>query len=194
MESCSVKDGLALKYGVCQVFVGFGYITFDGVILPHHGACTYVVSALSSKALHDYSLLLSFKDNKGIFSISKVVFNLPSLEVSIDPESLWKVKVNGEERRVPFDIGELKAYQDGNRLIIITPSGVGIDLSSTQYLRLTVPQVNDATASGLCGNFNGDKYDDLELRNGSLSELRRAPAQLGRSRAALHRHRWQRVR
>ncbi|KAJ4930907.1 hypothetical protein JOQ06_025210, partial [Pogonophryne albipinna] len=103
------------------------------------------------------------------------------------------VPVNGEERRVPFDIGELKAYQDGNRLIIITPSGVGIDLSSTQYLRLTVPQVNDATASGLCGNFNGDKYDDLELRNGSLSELRRAPAQLGSSRAALHRHRWQRL-
>ncbi|XP_071062157.1 IgGFc-binding protein [Pseudochaenichthys georgianus] len=170
MESCSVKDGLALKYGVCQVFAGFGYITFDGVVLPHHGACTYVVSALSSKALHDYSLLLSFKDNKGIFTISKVVFHLPSLEVSIDPESLWKVKVNGEEHRVPFDIGGLKAYQDGNRLIITTPSGVGIDLSSTQYLRLTVPQVNDATASGLCGNFNGDKYDDLELRNGSLSE------------------------
>ncbi|KAK1895713.1 Alpha-tectorin, partial [Dissostichus eleginoides] len=170
MESCSVKDGLALTYGVCQVFAGFGYITFDGVILPHHGACTYVVSALSSKALHDYSLLLSFKDNKGIFTISKVVFDLPSLELSIDPESLWKIKVNREERRVPFDIGELKAYQDGNRLIIITPSGVGIDLSSTQYLRLTVPQVNDATASGLCGNFNGDKYDDLELRNGSLSE------------------------
>lgn len=94
MESCSVKDGLALKYGVCQVFAGFGYITFDGVVLPHHGACTYVVSALSSKALHDYSLLLSFKDNKGIFTISKVVFNLPSLEVSIDPESLWKVKVS----------------------------------------------------------------------------------------------------
>lgn len=71
---------------------------------------------------------------------------------------------------MPFDNGELKAYQDGIRLIIITPSGVGIDLSSTQYLRLTVPQVYDATASGLCGNFNGDRYDDLELRNGHLTK------------------------
>ncbi|XP_063735180.1 IgGFc-binding protein-like [Eleginops maclovinus] len=171
MESCSLKHGLALKYGVCQVFAGFGYITFDGVILPHHGACTYVVSALSSKALQDYSLLLSFtKDKNGIFTISKVVFNLHSMEVSIDPDTLWKIKVNGEECRVPFDIGELEAYQDGNRLIIITPSGLGIDLSSTQYLMLTVPQVNDATSSGLCGNFNGDKYDDLKLRNGSFAE------------------------
>lgn len=47
---------------------------------------------------------------------------------------------------------------------------MGIDLSSTQYLRLTVPQVYDATASGLCGNFNGDKYDDMELRSGSLTK------------------------
>lgn len=70
---------------------------------------------------------------------------------------------------MPFDNGELKAHQVGNRLIIITPSGVGIDLSSTQYLRLTVPQVYDATVSGLCGNFNGDRYDDLQLQNGHLT-------------------------
>lgn len=95
MENCSVKDGLALQYGVCQVFAGFGYITFDGVILPHHGACTYLVSALSSKAIHDYTLLLSFKkDRNGIFTISRLVFRLLSLEVSIDPETLWKIQVS----------------------------------------------------------------------------------------------------
>ncbi len=71
---------------------------------------------------------------------------------------------------MPFDNGALKAYQVGSRLIITTLSGVGIDLSSTQYLRLTVPQVYDSTASGLCGNFNGDRYDDLQLKNGHLAK------------------------
>ncbi|XP_070690944.1 IgGFc-binding protein [Pempheris klunzingeri] len=171
MESCSVKDGPALQYGVCQVFAGFGYITFDGAIQPHHGACTYLVSALSSKAIHGYTLLLSFKmDTNGIFKIGRLVFNLLSVKVSIDPETLWKIQVNGEDRSVPFANGELGAYQVGNRLIINTLSRVEIDLSSTQYLRLTVPQVYDSTASGLCGNFNGDKYDDSELRNGHLAK------------------------
>lgn len=78
--------------------------------------------------------------------------------------------MNREERSVPFDSGELKAYQAGNRLIMVTRSGVEIDLSSTQYFRLTVPQVHDGTASGLCGNFNGDGYDDLELRKGHLAQ------------------------
>ncbi|KAM9352917.1 IgGFc-binding protein-like [Symphorus nematophorus] len=72
--------------------------------------------------------------------------------------------VNKEERTLPFDNGELKAYQDGNRLIMLTRSGLRIDFSSTQYLRLTVPQVSDGRVSGLCGTFNGDRYDDLELR------------------------------
>lgn len=79
-------------------------------------------------------------------------------------------QVNGEEYSVPFDKGELKAYQVGNSLVIVTLSGVGIDFSSTQYLRLTVPQVYDSTASGICGNFNGDKYDDLKLRTGNLTK------------------------
>lgn len=91
MESCSVD----LQHGVCQVFAGFGYITFDGVILPHHGACTYVVSALASKAGRDYTLLLSFKkDTDGNFTIFRLVWHLPSLEVSIDPETLWKIQVS----------------------------------------------------------------------------------------------------
>lgn len=95
MENCSVQGGLSLQYGVCQVFAGFGYITFDGVILPHHGACTYVVSALSSKAIHNYTLLLSFKkERNGIFAISRLVFHLLSLKVSIDPETLWKIEVS----------------------------------------------------------------------------------------------------
>lgn len=80
---------------MCQVFAGFGYITFDGTVLSHHGACTYVVSALSSKAIHDYTLLLSFtEERKGIFRISRLVFRLLSLEVSVDPETLWKIQVS----------------------------------------------------------------------------------------------------
>ncbi|KAM3613584.1 uncharacterized protein V6R79_001825 [Siganus canaliculatus] len=170
-EKCSEKLDLSLQYGVCQVFAGFGYITFDGVILPHHGACTYLVSAFSSKATHDYSLLLSFKmESKGLFTISRLVFRFLSNEVSIDPETLWKIQINGEEHSLPFDSGVLKAHQAGNRLIMVAQSGVEIDLSSTQYLRLTVPQVYDGTASGLCGNFNGEKQDDLELREGHLAK------------------------
>lgn len=38
------------------------------------------------------------------------------------------------------------------------------------YLRLPVPLVYDCTTSGLCGNFNGDRYDDMEMKNGHLAK------------------------
>lgn len=66
-------------------------------------------------------------------------------------------------------MGEVKAYQDGSSLVIATTFGVSIQLSSTQYLRLSVPQGYDTTASGICGNFNGDQSDDLELRSSRLT-------------------------
>lgn len=80
----------------CAVFAGFGYITFDGAILPHHGACTYLAYAFSSKAMHGYTLLLRFKkgSNDIFYKMSRLVFNLLSLEVSVDPKNLWKIQVS----------------------------------------------------------------------------------------------------
>uniref|UniRef100_A0A665VVA1 Fc fragment of IgG binding protein n=1 Tax=Echeneis naucrates TaxID=173247 RepID=A0A665VVA1_ECHNA len=128
MENCSLKGGIIFQYGVCQVFAGFGYITFDGVILPHYGACTYVVSALSSKVIHDYSLLLSFKKtSNGTFRMISAAFQHKSIVEKNDLTELCYFQVNGED-------------------------------------------LYDASASGLCGNFNGDKNDDLKLRNGHLTE------------------------
>ncbi|KAM4600962.1 IgGFc-binding protein-like [Polymixia lowei] len=174
-ESCTLEGGLArcrpLQYGACQVLAGFGYVTFDGLALTHHGACTYIVSELSSKTLHDYTLLLGFKKERNgtVHKISRVVFRWSSLELSIDPETPWKIQLNREELSLPFDMGKIRAYQDGRSLTIATVVGVKIQLSSTQYLRLSVPQGYDTTASGLCGNFNGDQSDDLQLQSNRLT-------------------------
>lgn len=99
-KSCTIQNGLALcrplEHGVCQVLAGFGYITFDGLTLPHHGACTYVLSDFSSKTSPGYTLLLSFKEDQdeNVFKISRVVFLWLSLEVTIDPETLWRIQVS----------------------------------------------------------------------------------------------------
>lgn len=84
MEICSEKEILASQYGVCYVFAGFGYFAFDGVALPRHRACTYVLLALSLKALQLHSVT-ELKKTWMAF--------LLSLEVSVDPETLWKIQV-----------------------------------------------------------------------------------------------------
>ncbi|KAM8825944.1 IgGFc-binding protein [Synchiropus picturatus] len=167
-----VKGGLVpyrpLDYGVCEVFQSYGYVTFDGLVVPLHGACTYLLSSLTSTVMHDYTLLISFDSSSGC-SISRLEFRFLSMEVVIDPASLWKIQVNGEDHIVPFDNGFVKASQEGSKLSVASPSGVRLVLSSSCILRLIVPQEHNATASGLCGNFNGDKSDDLEMPDAGLA-------------------------
>ncbi|XP_077384324.1 IgGFc-binding protein [Festucalex cinctus] len=159
-------DPTPQRYGACEVFAGFGYITFDSLVLRHYGACTYLVSECSPKEMHGYSLLISFEKDVSSVSVRKLIFILAAVEVTINPETLWKIKVNGEDLKVPYNNDMLRAYEDGGRLTITSVTGVKLELSSTKYLRLSVPQDYNGTTSGLCGNFNGDKSDDLELRSG----------------------------
>ncbi|XP_054637554.1 IgGFc-binding protein isoform X2 [Dunckerocampus dactyliophorus] len=159
------------QYGVCEVFAGVGYVTFDGLVIPHYGNCTYLVSDRSPKALYGHTVLLSFEKtiSDSGFVLRKLVFIFNSVKMTIDPETPWIIQVNGEDQSVPYNNGLLQAYEDGDRLTITTVAGVKLELSSSKYLRLSIPQ-NDDTASGLCGNFNGDKSDDMELRTGNLAQ------------------------
>uniref|UniRef100_A0A3Q2Z018 IgGFc-binding protein-like n=1 Tax=Hippocampus comes TaxID=109280 RepID=A0A3Q2Z018_HIPCM len=83
-------------HGACEVFAGFGYVTFDGLVIRHHGACTFLVSERSPKDIHGHSLLLSFEEgvDDSVFTVSKVEFILAAVEITINPEAPWKIQVS----------------------------------------------------------------------------------------------------
>ncbi|XP_061531066.1 IgGFc-binding protein [Phycodurus eques] len=172
LSSVGLFDPIPRQYGACEVFAGFGYVTFDNLVIPHYGACTYLVSERSPNEMHGHRLLLSFEKhiNDSVFIVSKLVFILASAEVTINPEMPWKIQVNGEDYKLPYSNDILNAYEDGGRLIIKSVAGVSLELSTTKHLRLSIPRDYNSTASGLCGNFNGDKSDDLELKSGYLAK------------------------
>ncbi|XP_057690269.1 IgGFc-binding protein isoform X2 [Corythoichthys intestinalis] len=159
-------DSRPWQYATCEIFGGFGFVTFDGLVLPHYGACTYLVSERSPKDIHGHSLLLSFEKNNESTFVSKIIFVIALVEIRINLQTPWKIQVNGEDFMVPYTNDILKAFEDGGRLTITSVTGVRLDLSFTKYIRLSIPQDYNRSASGLCGNFNRDKSDDLELRSG----------------------------
>ncbi|XP_061677224.1 IgGFc-binding protein [Syngnathoides biaculeatus] len=169
--SVGLFDSRPWRNEACEILAGFGYITFDNLVIPHYGACTYLVSERSPNETHGHRLLLSFeKHSDGTFIVSKLVFVLAEVEMSVDPEMRWKIQVNGEDHKVPYSNDALKAYEYDGRLVISSVAGVRLELSAAKHLRLSVPRRYNGTVSGLCGNFNGDKSDDLELKSGYLAE------------------------
>ena len=100
-ESCVVEGGVGkcvpADPGRCQVLGGFGYITFDGYALAHHGICTYVLVQSNSSALPHFQVLVSVDrvENGADDPLKAIVLVLDHDEVEIFPRILWKVRVSG---------------------------------------------------------------------------------------------------
>lgn len=86
---------------------------------------------------------------------------------SISLQQKLKVRVNGRRVRTPFldypvlDIRENKRYVN-----VYTDIGLSLTWDGDSYLSVTLPEVYKNRVNGLCGNFNGNSKDDLNLKNG----------------------------
>ncbi|KAJ8378920.1 hypothetical protein AAFF_G00232850 [Aldrovandia affinis] len=174
-ETCAVAGGFAecvpSEHGTCQVLGGFGYITFDGHALPHHGACTYILAQSDAPDLPRFKVLVSIdRVEDGTDDPLKAVVLIvgKGKEVEIFPRILWKVRCNQEDFTLPTDVNScgVKAYQDGGSSVVVTDFGLQIRFRSSLYVQVAVPASYTGAISGLCGNYNGDKSDDLKLRSG----------------------------
>ena len=54
------------------------------------------------------------------------------------------------------------------------PCGMVVMFNGRTTARLYVPPDDGLTATGICGNCNGDKTDDLKMRNGNILPRTRA--------------------
>ncbi|KAJ8289757.1 hypothetical protein GJAV_G00004990 [Gymnothorax javanicus] len=170
LETCVVEGGFAkcmpTNPGTCHVLGGFGYITFDGYALAHHGICSYVLVQSNASTLPHFKVLVSVeREEKEHDPLKAVVLMLgEETEVEIFPKILWKVKFNKEYFTLPMEInnGAVKAYQDGGSSVLETDFGLQIRATSTHYVQVIVPRAYCGATSGLCGNYNGDSADDLK--------------------------------
>ncbi|XP_035236093.1 IgGFc-binding protein-like [Anguilla anguilla] len=169
LETCAVEAGVAkcvpAHPGTCQVLGGFGYITFDGYALAHHGICTYVLTQSKTSALPPFKVLVSVErvENALDDPLKAIVLILDEDKVELFPGILWKVRVNQEDFTLPMNINNsaIKAYQDGGSSVLETDFGLQIRFTSTLYVQVIVPPGYSGATSGLCGNYNGNAADDL---------------------------------
>lgn len=101
-ETCVVEGGIAkcvpANPGMCQVLGGFGYITFDGYALAHHGICTYVLVQSNPSTKPYFKVLVSVErvETGTDDPLKSVVLMLDDNDVvEIFPRILWKVRVSG---------------------------------------------------------------------------------------------------
>uniref|UniRef100_H9GN41 VWFD domain-containing protein n=1 Tax=Anolis carolinensis TaxID=28377 RepID=H9GN41_ANOCA len=170
-EQCKVEKGIQncypTSFSTCSAIGYSHYHTFDGQSFNFQGTCLYMFAGLTkkSKDLVDFKVLVRNAGQGGSsVSLNKLVtVQVYGKEISISWTSHGRVMINGLLTHLPYWMGlnQILIYRKGWNAVIQTNFGLTVTFDWKSHLTVTVPKTYEGALGGLCGNFNGDKEDDL---------------------------------
>uniref|UniRef100_H3AIN8 Alpha-tectorin n=1 Tax=Latimeria chalumnae TaxID=7897 RepID=H3AIN8_LATCH len=157
--------------GACSASGDPHYTSFDGLRFDFRGTCRYVLSETRPGA-----------DLLDDFRVEVKNENLQGLNISVTMEALiyvygeelhltrGKLKLNKFQVNLPLSLheGRLIVYQSGHYITVTTEFGLVVMYNKDHHISVMVSRVYMGQTQGLCGNFNGNKSDDLASANGTL--------------------------
>ncbi|XP_061453701.1 IgGFc-binding protein-like [Rhineura floridana] len=186
MEGCHVVNGLRkcypTIYGTCSAVGQLHYITFDGLRYDFYGTCVYRLAEVCHKRANmtQFQVLVQH-ERQGLKNPSAT----KALEIKVYGLTVLvshsKVLLNGLLINLPYNIeyDKVTLYRQGWDIVITTDFGLTITFDGKNNIRLTVPGTYRGDVCGLCGNFNGQADDDMQLQHSQT--LTTSPGDFGRS-------------
>ncbi|XP_035679858.1 IgGFc-binding protein-like [Branchiostoma floridae] len=148
------------------------YITFDGMNMNFMGACTYILS----KASRQNDQLPAFEiqatnDRRGSDRVSytdSALINIYQHTVILGQGRI--VTLNGLQVTPPVNLAQgINIQMSGPNVVLSTTFGLRVSFDGNHRLEVVVPPTYFNTTQGICGNFNGDKADDMLKSDGIMA-------------------------
>ncbi|KAG7278200.1 hypothetical protein CRUP_002162 [Coryphaenoides rupestris] len=175
-QQCRVVNGIIgcnpMDYATCMVSGDPHFLTFDGEHYNFQGTCTYELAGVSSsqKTLEHFSVILQ---NSGQDKRIGSVVNLIEVQVYGNTFNISKtqpgfVTVNGELSYLPIALNgtKLQLYTIGWFVVLETDFGLKVYYDWNSVAFVEVPSTYKGSMIGLCGNYNLNPKDDMQLKDG----------------------------
>nr|XP_032660607.1 IgGFc-binding protein-like [Chelonoidis abingdonii] len=176
-EQCRVEKGIQncypISYASCATSGYSHYRSFDGQRFDFQGTCQYQLAGLSkrSQELVDFRVLVQNARRGGrSVSFRKVVqVHVYGVETTISWAYRGKIMVNGVLTNLPYQVGtgKISIYQRSWDAVIQTDFGLTVTFDWHSRATVTVPSTYAGALGGLCGNFDGDRSDELAGKDGA---------------------------
>ncbi|XP_051922507.1 IgGFc-binding protein-like [Hippocampus zosterae] len=172
MEDCVDGRCVHVSTATCHALGDPHYLTFDGRSYDFQGSCTYIMATVEEKAPGLLPFTVSTKNNhRGNRRVSFV----RTITVTVHGHTIIigrhrkQVQVNGELQYLPVILldGKISVKYSGMYAVLRTDFGLTVKYDWNMRLYVTVPSSYYNHLGGLCGNYNGDKTDDLPEPKGS---------------------------
>ncbi|NXK53985.1 FCGBP protein, partial [Chauna torquata] len=186
-EECRVEKGIQdcypTSYGICTAIGTTHYENFDGGRFIFQGTCIYQFAGLCKKSqgLVDFQVLVQNdrQDNKRLSSIVLVKVKVYGKSIVISQKHPNKITINNQLVNLPYrHARKVSIYRDGQDAVVETNFGLTVTYDWQSQVTVSVPGTYADALCGLCGNYNGDKSDDMTMKNGQVTSK---PDALGQS-------------
>ncbi|EDV26872.1 uncharacterized protein TRIADDRAFT_54231 [Trichoplax adhaerens] len=158
----------------CRVYQEFNSAhirTFDKHNYPINGGCKYIIAKSCKPALANFTILGRFgarsSDNKPLLSHVYLYFG-NSNQIVLLPT--MRVKYNQRSVNLPYHQSNLLQIETSSSLksiIVKTNFGLQLTFSKKSDLRVYASPDYAGKVGGICGNYNGNKNDDISIINGN---------------------------
>ncbi|KAG6924228.1 hypothetical protein G0U57_018030 [Chelydra serpentina] len=178
-EQCRVKKGFPncypTSYASCTASGDPHYTSFDGHRFDFQGSCQYQLAGQcqEQEELVDFQVLVQ-NDNRGLRAVSftrAVEVRVYGVNITVSRDYPGRVLVNGVLINLPYstDDSKISMYRRGQDAAIQTDFHLTIAFDWQGRVTLTAPSTYAGALCGLCGNFNGDKGDELIMKDGNVA-------------------------
>ncbi|XP_011502564.1 PREDICTED: BMP-binding endothelial regulator protein-like [Ceratosolen solmsi marchali] len=155
------------SHGVCTVFGGMYFRTFDRKMYTFIGSCKYQLATDCESATFNIQLENIVLGNDA--TIKQVSLNIG--HVKVDLQQNRNTKINNKIVDLPYHSKKkLDIFKNHENIIIISKLGIKINWYYKGFLEIIVSKNYRKKMCGLCGNFNSIIADDLTTQEGILVE------------------------
>ncbi|XP_078613391.1 IgGFc-binding protein-like [Branchiostoma floridae x Branchiostoma japonicum] len=155
----------------CVAFGDPHYVTFDGQTHHFQGQCSYTLSSSCHNSNLPFFNIVTQNENRGNPAVSYV--SEVSVQVYNHTIVVQKNKIVYIDQLIttlpaqPRD--DLSVKFIGQYVVIEATFGLKVSYDGSHRVEVTVPDTYQDTLCGLCGNYNGDKTDELLTPDGSIA-------------------------
>ncbi|XP_069778176.1 otogelin [Narcine bancroftii] len=171
LQGSTILSGNNNRDLVCRTWGQYNYETFDGLYYYYPGKCTYTLVRECEQSQR--SVLIQIHNDPACNSSPYSCQRSISLFFAYEGEIILQnheVVHHGKSVHIPYNIGNLKFEKIAGYILVRHHHGFSLawDGSSGVYIKMSIEYVGKVC--GLCGNFNGNVYDDMYTSYGFLTE------------------------
>ncbi|RXN22576.1 intestinal mucin [Labeo rohita] len=145
---------------ICSTWGNFHFKTFDGHFFQVADTCNYVMTVMCDVVVSDFNIQMQRETVNGSITFNTVTIVLEGAIIKI---TNGDITIGEEMVSVPTYKNGIKIEGSQTSVKISNKHGVTIFWEEDNSLTIELPEKYRGLTCGLCGDFNGNKDDDITV-------------------------------